>query len=313
MVRCRLCLKELGAFRAFKDAKSGKKLEIAFCEHCGFVQQKNIPTSDELKIYYSHTYRQDYKKSYQPKIKHVYRAAKAAIDRLEILLRHIKNPSQLSLLDIGAGGGEFVYLAGRTGFSASGVEPNLGYSEYARDQYGVQVSSTTLDELPEQSSDVVTLFHVLEHLAKPEETMKRIYQTLNSNGLLFIEVPNILQNDASPHNIYFKAHLFYYSLDTLRAVTSKYFEVVEVCDQGNLRAIFRKRKIPLHETQLPDEASVDKAKRRLREKGWMEYLFDGGGIYKPFKRIRQLFIEKNLRYPTPRTVLDAMPNPKRLR
>lgn len=311
MVQCRLCFNNLDAFTVLNDSKSGKKLEIAFCESCGLVQQKNIPTSDELKIYYSHTYRKEYKKSYQPKTKHVFRAAKAAIDRLEMLLRHVKNPSELSLLDIGAGGGEFVYLASRVGFMASGVEPNLGYSEYARDQYGVQVSSTTLDELPEQSSDVVTLFHVLEHLAKPEETMKRIYQTLNTDGFLFIEVPNILQNDASPHNIYFKAHLYYFSLDTLKAVASKYFEVIEICDQGNLKAIFRKRKTPLLETQLPDETSVNWAKRRLSEKGWMEYLFDGGGIYKPFKRIKQLFIEKNLRYPTHKAVLDAMPNPKR--
>lgn len=310
MTKCKLCFKELKKIKQVNDAKNGEKLKIAFCECCGFVQQKDIPSSDELKIYYSHTYRQDYKKSYQPKIKHVYRAGKAAIDRLEMLLCYVGNPNALNLLDIGAGGGEFVYLAARSGFSASGVEPNLGYSEYARDEYGVQVSSATLDELPEQSSDVVSLFHVLEHLAKPEETMKRIYEILNPNGYLFIEVPNILQNDASPHNIYFKAHLYYYSVDTLTAVASKYFEIIEINDQGNLRAIFKKRNTPLAEIQLPDGKTVDKAKRRLNEKGWIEYLFAGGGIYKPFRRVKQLLLEKNLSYPTARAVLDSMPKPR---
>lgn len=310
MTKCKLCFNELNSFKLIKDAKSREKLEIAFCECCGFVQQKNIPNNDELKIYYSHTYREDYKKTYQPKLKHVYRAGKAAVNRLEVLLRYVGNPKLLKLLDIGAGGGEFVYLACRNGFRASGVEPNLGYSEYARDAYGVEVSSSTLDELPADSWDVVTLFHVLEHLAKPEETMKRIYEILNPNGYLFIEVPNILQNDASPHNIYFKAHLYYYSLDTLMAAASKYFKVVEINDQGNLRAILKKRSAALFEIQLPSTTTVEKAKRRLDEKGWIEYLFVGGGIYKPFKRIKQLLLEKNLRFPTSKAVLDSMPNPR---
>lgn len=311
MTKCKLCFNDLNSFKLIKDAKSREKLEIAFCDCCGFVQQKNIPNEDELKIYYSHTYRQDYKKTYQPKLKHVYRAGRAAIDRLELLLRHIENPNTLELLDMGAGGGEFVYLACRTGFRASGVEPNLGYSEYARDEYGVEVSGSTIDELAKESADVVTLFHVLEHLAKPEETMRRIYEILNPNGYLFIEVPNILQNDASPHNIFFKAHLYYYSVDTLMAVASKYFEVLEINDKGNIKAIFKKRSVLLPEILLPNTASVKKAKRRLEEKGWIEYLFAGGGIYKPFKRVKQLFMEKNLNYSTARAVLDSMPNPQR--
>ncbi len=311
MTKCKLCFNDLNSFKLIKDAKSREKLEIAFCECCGFVQQKNIPNDDELKIYYSHTYRQDYKKTYRPKLKHVYRAGGAAIDRLEMLLRHTENSNALKLLDIGAGGGEFVYLACRTGFRAFGIEPNFGYSEYARDEYGVEVSTSTIDELPKESSDVVTLFHVLEHLAKPEETVKRIYETLNPNGYLFIEVPNILQNDASPHNIFFKAHLYYYSVDTLMAVTSKYFEALEINDNGNIRAIFKKRSVPLFEILLPNKASVKRAKQRLDEKGWVEYLFIGGGIYKPFKRVKQLFFEKNLNYPRARAVLDSMPNPQR--
>ncbi len=311
MAKCKLCFNDLNSFKLIKDAKSREKLEIAFCECCGFVQQNSIPNDDDLKIYYSHTYRQDYKKTYQPKLKHVYRAGRGAIDRLEMLLRHIENSNSLKLLDIGAGGGEFVYLACRTGFRATGVEPNLGYSEYAREEYGVEVSTSTIDELPNDSADVVTLFHVLEHLAKPEETMKRIYEILNPNGYLFIEVPNILQNDASPHNIFFKAHLYYYSVDTLTAAASKYFEVLVINDEGNIRAIFKKRNRSLLEILLPDAASVEKAKQRLDQKGWVEYLFAGGGMYKAFKRVKQLFFEKNLNYPTARAVLDSMPNPKR--
>ena len=71
------------------DAKSKEQLELALCKKCGLVQQKNIPTDDELKIYYSHNYRQDYKKIYSPKIRYVRRAGIAAKSRISFLKENI--------------------------------------------------------------------------------------------------------------------------------------------------------------------------------------------------------------------------------
>jgi transcription elongation factor Elf1 len=59
--KCQLCGSTEADSITSIDAKSKEQLELAFCKECGLVQQKNIPTDDELKIYYSHNYRQDYK------------------------------------------------------------------------------------------------------------------------------------------------------------------------------------------------------------------------------------------------------------
>lgn len=307
MGTCKLCALKINDFQTVKDAKTGEELDVGFCLSCGFVQLRKIPDGTELKVYYSHNYRKDYKKVYAPKLKYVYRAGKAAVERLNILQQIVNNPSKLKLLDIGAGGGEFVYQATRAGFNARGIEPSIGYSEYARNEYGVSVDSIMLDELKEGAADVVTLFHVLEHLAKPEYAMKKIYDILNPDGYLFIEVPNILQNDSSPHNIYFKAHLFYYSMETLIAVASRYFDVLYVNDVGNIKAIFKKRTYPLESMQLPSQESVIKAKIRLKHKGWIEYIFIGGGYKKPFKKLSQMLLERNLPAVSAKELLDSMP------
>ena len=216
---CQLCNSTNLQTNLQNDAKSKSPLAISFCSDCSLVQQQEIPSDEELKIYYSHNYRQDYKSTYSPKPKYVRRAGITALDRIKFLESHVQLSNQV-LLDIGAGGGEFVYMAQKRGLRSKGIEPNLGYSSFSKEQYGVEVKTAMLSDVQDSSADIVTLFHVFEHMAKPLDVMKKLYSSIKDGGYLFIEVPNILQADASPHNIYFKAPLFYYSKFTLACAAS---------------------------------------------------------------------------------------------
>lgn len=306
MFDCRLCgCRESRAIKAI-DAKDRRPLGIAFCTRCGLVQQSELPDARDLRVYYAHSYRRDYKGVHTPKLKHVRRAGLAALSRLEVLATAAGARKGARLLDIGAGGGEFVYLAGRSGFAAEGIEPNVGYSAFARAQYGVTIRTMPLDDLDHASADVVTLFHVLEHLADPVAAFARLHDVLSDEGLLFVEVPNILQADASPHNVYFKAHLFYFSHATLQAAASRHFEPVLAEDRGNLRMIFRRRAVPLDAADLPAPESVEFAWTRLQRKGWLEYLTTGGGLRKPWRRIRRAIDESRLARRAPRELLDGL-------
>lgn len=302
---CELCSSDNRINLQKIDAKNNAQLNIYYCSDCSFVQQKNIPSDEQLNIYYSHNYRQDYKSIYSPKPKYVHRAGLAAIDRIKFLESHIQLSNQ-TLLDIGAGGGEFVYIANKRGLQARGIEPNVGYSEFSKEEYGVEVKTAMLSEVEDASADILTLFHVFEHMAKPHEVMKKLYASIKDNGYLFIEVPNILQADASPHNIYFKAHLFYYSRFTLNSLASRYFELVKVDDRGNLKMLFRKKTIPSENFELPTAENIDLAKNRMRQKGWLEYLFIGGGILKPFSRIEKMIIESQVKKMSPKMILDNL-------
>ena len=303
---CRLCNSLFAQSWISKDAKSAEKLPMALCQTCGLVQQVNLPTDEELSIYYSNNYREDYKGTHKPKLKYVHRAGKTAKERLGFIERAGINSSRNRLLDIGAGGGEFCYTAEKAGFLAQGIEPHRGYSEFARDEYGVDIRTDEIAELENEQADVVTMFHVFEHLAHPTSVMRKVWEVLSLQGHLVIEVPNIHQANTSPHNIYFKAHLFYYSRFSLMAAASQFFELVHVEDKGNLLMAFRKRAVPLHDIVMPSSAQIKFTQTRLRQKGWGEYLFAGGGLLKPVARIKRIIDESCLNRSRPKDILDQV-------
>lgn len=285
---CKLCASPLSYVASDRDAKSGEPLTVCLCEGCGLVQQTPMPTDHELRIYYSHHYRTDYKNTYSPKPKYVFRAGRAARSRMDFITKFLAKEGRdaigLSMLDIGAGGGEVVFAATQAGFQAQGIEPNEGYSAFARDAYGIEVSTSHLDDLEQGPYSVITMFHVLEHMPSPQKVFRRLHELLAPQGLLVIEVPNIEQADASPANIFFKAHLYYYSASTLVYAASEAFEPMVIENNGNLRAIF-KRRPSLVTSCRPSTQDIERTIRRLREKGWAEYLLKGGGWRRPFERL----------------------------
>jgi len=96
------------------------------------------------------------------------------------------------LLDIGCGDGAFIKAAMTWGFNAIGVEPNAATARQAQSG-GLEVHLGTLSDLafPPESFDVVTLFHVIEHVPSPRSELTEIRRILSRTGLLVIETPNI--------------------------------------------------------------------------------------------------------------------------
>jgi len=306
IMTCALCNEDSLTLFTKKDAKSGTPLKLGRCRDCGLVQQINPPSDESLVAYYSHHYRQDYKKSYSPRARDVWRAGHAAISRLTFLGSHLsKTPSEIKLVDIGAGGGEFAYLAKKYGYEASGIEPNVGYSEFARNEYQTQVSTADLSSLAPDSADIITMFHVLEHLPNPKAAIEKLFNALRSGGHLLIEVPNILQSDASPHNIYFRAHLFYFSLSSLVTLTSPFFELVAQQSQGNLRVLLRKR-LAIGSTVYPSEHQVQSDLESFERKGWWHYLTVGRGYQKLLSRPRRIIEETVIKSDSPKDILDDL-------
>lgn len=302
---CGLCRGERHELMPQRDAKSGDDLPIALCSDCGLVQRRVMPAAEELHSYYAQHYRTDYKGVRVPRLKHVRRAGLAALDRLALLRRALRPGATPTLLDVGAGGGEFVYLAARAGYRASGVEPNEGYGQYAARHYGVTVRQGTVADLGHERVDVITLFHVLEHLRDPAAVLQRLHGLLDDGGLLFVEVPNLLQCDASPHNVYFGAHLYYYTRATLFATASPWFEPLRWEDQGNLKVIFRRRAV-IAERHGLDAEDVAALRRALSRKGWWQYLSVGGGWRKPLALLARAWTEARLPRMTARELLDGL-------
>jgi 2-polyprenyl-3-methyl-5-hydroxy-6-metoxy-1,4-benzoquinol methylase len=97
------------------------------------------------------------------------------------------------LLDVGAAGGAFVLEAGEAGFAARGIEPSPDFARHARETLGVGVADGRLEDadLEPSSLDVITMWHVLEHIPDPLRALRECAAALAPDGVLVLEVPNL--------------------------------------------------------------------------------------------------------------------------
>lgn len=307
-MNCALCNSIHSTLLSRRDCKSGKKLNVFLCDHCGLVQQLPLPDPAELQRYYATEYRLDYKRIHQPKSKHILRSARLAVERERFLRKAGVYSGRL--LDIGAGSGEFVTICNRSGFQAEGAEPHVGYSEFARSQYGANVRTLELADL-DGTYDVITLFHVLEHLPSPRDVFARLSQLLNPSGHLLIEVPWGLSPSISPSNRYFKAHLYYFELETLAACASTHFEPVTSSETGNLQMLFRRRD-HTQPIRMPTPDFAVSAKARALRLGWWSYLTTGKGHRALLRKIRRCHEERGIRHLSGSAILNLFSSPTKV-
>lgn len=114
----------------------------------------------------------------------------AADVRLRRIARHATPPGRI--LDIGCGSGEVLLGAMRQGWTAVGVEPVEESAKIAQDR-GIDVRATTLEDsgLEEHSFDVVTAFHVLEHMSDANGFLRSMARYARPGGRVVVEVPNL--------------------------------------------------------------------------------------------------------------------------
>ncbi len=89
-----------------------KYLRTVICKDCGLVWTDPRPDKQQLRDYYENDYRLQYKGTYTPKLKHVYRAGKVAIDRYSRIKKYIKKSDKI--IDIGSGGGGICLFTSQT-------------------------------------------------------------------------------------------------------------------------------------------------------------------------------------------------------
>lgn len=111
------------------------------------------------------------------------------------------------LLDIGAGLGTFVALAKLDGWAVDGTEVSATAVRYALERYGAELRLGQLGamELESGSYNIVTLWHVLEHVPSPASTLTRCHELLTPGGLLIMAMPN---DGAAAHSLTYLRRAF---------------------------------------------------------------------------------------------------------
>jgi hypothetical protein len=151
----------------------------------------------------------------------------------------------LTTLDAGASSGEFVYLMKSLGHAAAGIEPHVGYATHAMTRLGLDVTNCTFSEFSYEGNpfQLITLFHVLEHLERPVEDLFRLSRLLDPSGLFVIEVPNILYRGMKFSHKWHAGHLNGFTTNSLKATAAmaglEAISCGEIGDGGNLFGVFR--------------------------------------------------------------------------
>jgi len=310
---CPVCGSYLGTLLSSTDGKSGQPLRVLMCDGCGLGLQDPLPSEAELAQWYERHYRQDYKQASQPSLRHVLRAARLALQRWQWASRHQPHLQPQRTLDVGASSGEFVYLMRHLGFQARGIEPHAGYSLHARQHLGLDVATGSLQSqlaLQEPGSvDLLSMFHVFEHLTQPIETLQALRNLLSPKGLLLLEMPDA-SAFSSPKNVFFRAHTLYFTPHTLDAVMrAAGLEIVarSYGESANLMVLARRAQ-GLADTVAPSYQPSNALLEGLHKRKWHRYLLRRVLEGHALKRLAIAREEKHSAagYPDARTLLDSL-------
>ncbi len=213
---------------------SGETFSLYKCNSCGLIS--TVPAPDETKI--SAYYKSEKYISHSSKPSGLFEFAYQQVRNIALKRKAkmtIKYSQGKKLLDIGCATGEYLQACKKRGFEVLGVEPNQKAREIAFANYGMNVDDlNTLNSFAPESFDVITMWHVLEHVHDINERMARINQLLKSNGTAIIAVPNPESYDARYYIDRWAAydaprHLFHFPKNALKTLAEKHgFTVREI-------------------------------------------------------------------------------------
>lgn len=129
------------------------------------------------------------------------------------------------LLDIGCGKGKFLVEARKDGWEVFGIEPTRRSSDVAINQYGLNIFQEypSLGQFKAAFFDVITMWHVFEHIYNPSNILQIANSWLKDNGLLVIAIPNISSLQALfGKDLWFHLdpprHLYHFSVKALKLI-----------------------------------------------------------------------------------------------
>ena len=179
---------------------------------------ENLGRYYESEDYISHT---DNKRSLFEK---AYHFVKSIALKNKLNLINGEQSQKGRILDIGAGTGDFLLTAKNDGWETVGVEPSERAKNIAIEK-GISFVNG-IDALENNSFDVITMWHVLEHVPNLELQIKELKRLLKPTGTLIVAVPNFKSFDAKYYNEFWAAydvpiHFWHFSKKAIQSLFGK--------------------------------------------------------------------------------------------
>tara|TARA_R110002072_G_scaffold214486_4_gene371726 strand:+ start:174 stop:1058 length:885 start_codon:yes stop_codon:yes gene_type:complete len=205
---CPICKStEFSLLKECKDYTSSSEIfKISACNSCGFAFTNPIPEENEIGKYYESDEYISHSNTSKGIINKLYQFVRnITLDKKVNLLKSLTNKRKL--LDIGSGTGEFLNHTQKNGFTVQGIEPSLIGRNNSIKNFNLSVyPEKKLAEYSENEFDIITMWHVLEHVYHLNERVETIHRILKKDGYLIVAVPNRLSYDAEKYQEFWAAY-----------------------------------------------------------------------------------------------------------
>ncbi|MCZ2278353.1 MAG: class I SAM-dependent methyltransferase [Bacteroidia bacterium] len=229
LTACPVCKSLSAAFLKVKDfTVSHETFSIAACMGCGLKFTNPRPDLDSIGSYYKSEEYISHSGSGKGLIPRIYRLVQGY--NLNLKYQHVKKMTRLNkgrLLDYGCGRGDFLKLMQKKGWQVQGIEPSADAVSIASST-GIEVGNpSSVSLLSDHCFDVISLWHVLEHIHELNQAISQFKRMLKPGGLLVIAVPNYKSSDASYYREYWAGydvprHLYHFDRNSMKTLAGNH-------------------------------------------------------------------------------------------
>lgn len=204
---------------------TSKEFNVDRCNACGITFTNPIPSDSETPTYYQSDNYLSHGGKNSSLFYNVYKLVRAFSLKWKTKIVSEAIGEKGSIMDYGCGTGDFLLTCKGKGYQVFGVEPSTKAREDATAKLGQKVASN-LSSVSEKNFDIITLWHVLEHVQDIATTIETLKTYLSDKGTLLIAVPNHKSYDAKHYGKYWAAydlprHLWHFDQKTMLTVLDK--------------------------------------------------------------------------------------------
>jgi 2-polyprenyl-3-methyl-5-hydroxy-6-metoxy-1,4-benzoquinol methylase len=222
LTKCPLCKSGhfLNHIELTDFAVSKESFLLSKCTNCDLLFTNPRPSQEEIGPYYDFPEYYSHQDNSKNLTQWIYQKVRDySISKKVQLIEEFEEPGRL--LDYGCGTAEFLNEARINLWKVQGIEPNEKARTQANKKLGGKVYETIDDLKKDTTFDVITLFHVLEHIHELRKTIKKVLNHLKSNGYIIIAIPNHESWDGKFYSKHWAGwdvprHLYHFNLKAIK-------------------------------------------------------------------------------------------------
>lgn len=219
-INCNLC--NSNEYKLFKEINGYRLVK---CRQCGLVYLNPRPTQQEMNEEYSAEYHIKRLLRQEPKTEEeIGKEINKNIGRAEEIVKQFGK--ERKLLDIGCGAGFFIACLKRYGWDVRGIDISEWATNFAREKLDLDVLMGSIEDVEiSDQFDVITMYHILEHLSHPLQSLKKVSEILSNDGVLVVKSPNLASFDRIWYGTnwrgYTRFHLYYFTPKTYQMLLER--------------------------------------------------------------------------------------------